>query len=307
MSEDNNLREKKLRGSGGYVLARLTEEEQRRGNLGGPELFLAGVGRLDEGRLSKYYCNKCEKEYEGSPSIKFENPNEEIGEGVTLIEKGAYKCETCDNTIAQYRKFNAPASASPSDARSSSTSSTETNSSIPSVTLQQSAKDNKIEQKSLHTIIDQATDKKELTPVSDEEHKEERFIPIQTLVGMPAYDSDALLVGNVQEIGLHKAERGTARISLRITKSHEGANDNNNGEISSNYDDASFRGSTEVSWDSISKIGDIILLASETKELEKMSDTSNFSLPNSSGRCPSCNYQNEDDAVFCESCGTKLV
>ena len=307
MSEDNNLREKKLRGSGGYVLARLTEEEQRRGNLGGPELFLAGVGRLDEGRLSKYYCNKCEKEYEGSPSIKFENPNEEIGEGVTLIEKGAYKCETCDNTIAQYRKFNAPASASPSDARSSSTSSTETNSSIPSVTLQQSAKDNKIEQKSLHTIIDQAKDKKELTSVSDEEHKPERFMPIQTLVGMPAYDSDALLVGNVQEIGLHKAERGTARISLRITKSHEGANGNNNGEISSSYADPSSTGSTEVSWDSISKIGDIILLASETKELEKMSDTSNFSLANSSGRCPSCNYRNEDDAIFCESCGTKLV
>ena len=306
MSEDSNLREKKLRGSGGYVIARLSEEEQRRGNLGGPELFLAGVGRLDEGKLSKYYCNKCEKEYEGSPSIKFENPNEEIGEGVTLIEKGQYKCETCDNTIAQYRKFNAPPSTPPSDPLSSS-SSIKTNLSIPSVTLGQSAKDNKIEQKSLHTIIDPATDKRGLTSDSYEEHKEEGFIPIQTLVGMPAYDSDALLVGNVQEIGLHKSGKGTVRISLRIAKGHESASANNNGGMSSNYTESSFARSTEVLWDSISKIGDIILLANDTKESEKKSDKSDFSLANSSGRCPSCNYQNEDDAIFCESCGTKLV
>ena len=302
MSEDSNLREKKLRGSGGYVIARLSEEEQRRGNLGGPELFLAGVGRLDEDRLSKYYCNKCEKEYEGSPSIKFENPNEELGEGVTLIEKGEYKCETCDNTIAQYRKFNAPTSDS-SDPGSSSPS-IKTNS---SVTLQQSAKENKIEQESLHSIIDPETNRKESTSVSDEEHKEERFIPIQTLVGMPAYDSDALLVGNVQEVGLRKSERGTVRISLRIAKSQDGGTGNNNGGVSSNYNEPSFTRSTEVLWDSISKIGDIILLSGETEDLEKMNHKSDFSLTNSSGRCPSCNYRNEADAIFCESCGTKLV
>ena len=65
-SEDNGLQEKKLRGSGGYVYAKVTEEEQKRGNLGGPELFIAGVGRLEQDRFSKYYCNKCESEYEGS-------------------------------------------------------------------------------------------------------------------------------------------------------------------------------------------------------------------------------------------------
>lgn len=47
-SEDNGLQEKKLRGSGGYVYAKVTEEEQKRGNLGGPELFIAGVGRLEQ-------------------------------------------------------------------------------------------------------------------------------------------------------------------------------------------------------------------------------------------------------------------
>src|SRR5439155_26623412 len=107
MAED--MAQKKLRGSGGYAIARITEEEQKKGNLGGPELFLAGIGRLDEDRFVKYHCNKCEKEYEGSPAIHYENPNEELAEGVTLIEKGEYKCKTCSATIAQYRKFDVPA------------------------------------------------------------------------------------------------------------------------------------------------------------------------------------------------------
>ena len=104
-----DMTEKKLRGSGGYAIARVTDEEQKKGNLGGPELFLAGIGRLEEDRFVKHYCNKCEKAYEGSPALVFENPNEELGEGVILIEKGEYKCKTCNATIAQYRKFDAPA------------------------------------------------------------------------------------------------------------------------------------------------------------------------------------------------------
>jgi hypothetical protein len=38
--------------------------------------------------------------------ISYENPNEELGEGVILIEKGEYKCKVCNNVIALYRKFN---------------------------------------------------------------------------------------------------------------------------------------------------------------------------------------------------------
>jgi len=52
MSED--LRIKKLRGSGGFVLAQVTEEQQRKGNLGGPDLFLAPIGRLDVESVKKY-------------------------------------------------------------------------------------------------------------------------------------------------------------------------------------------------------------------------------------------------------------
>ena len=80
--------------------------EQKMANLGGPELFLAGIGRLETDRFIKYYCNRCEKGYEGAPIIQYENPNEDLGENIILIEKGEYKCKSCDYIIAQYRKFN---------------------------------------------------------------------------------------------------------------------------------------------------------------------------------------------------------
>ena len=46
--------------------------------------------------------HKCGNEQSGSPLISYENPNEELGEGVILIEKGEYKCKVCDNVIALY-------------------------------------------------------------------------------------------------------------------------------------------------------------------------------------------------------------
>lgn len=99
------LRLKKLRGSGGYVMASVTDEQQMKGNLGGPDLFLAPIGRLQNERITKYFCNTCEKEFEGSPNIKFENPNEEVAENLILAEKGQYICNTCNSTIAEYREF----------------------------------------------------------------------------------------------------------------------------------------------------------------------------------------------------------
>jgi hypothetical protein len=106
MSENEDLEEKKLLGSGGYAFAKLTEKEEIKAGLGVPQIFLGNIGRLDEDRFSRYFCNKCQKEYTGSPVIYYENPDEELGEDVILIEKGEYKCKACNNTIAQYRKFN---------------------------------------------------------------------------------------------------------------------------------------------------------------------------------------------------------
>jgi len=102
------LRLKKLRGSGGFVMARVTDEQQSKGNLGGPDLFLAPVGRLEADKISKYTCNTCEKEFEGSPNIEFENPNEEVAENLILVERGKYLCNECGSTIAEYRDFRKP-------------------------------------------------------------------------------------------------------------------------------------------------------------------------------------------------------
>jgi hypothetical protein len=103
---NEDLEEKKLLGSGGYAFAKLTEQEELRASLGVPQIFLANVGRLAEDRFSRYYCNKCNTEYRGSPLISFERTNEELGEDVFLIEKGEYKCKTCQGILAIFRKFN---------------------------------------------------------------------------------------------------------------------------------------------------------------------------------------------------------
>jgi sporulation protein YlmC with PRC-barrel domain len=104
----SELRLKKLRGSGGYVMATVTDEQQMKGNLGGPDLFLAPIGRLDAKTITKHFCNTCEKEFEGSPKIEFENPNEEVAENLVLAERGQYICNSCNASIAEYREFKKP-------------------------------------------------------------------------------------------------------------------------------------------------------------------------------------------------------
>lgn len=99
------LRLKKLRGSGGYVMATVNDQQQMKGNLGGPDLFLAPIGRLDSQKITKHFCNTCEKEFDGPPKIEYENPNEEVAENLILAEKGQYICNSCSAVIAEYREF----------------------------------------------------------------------------------------------------------------------------------------------------------------------------------------------------------
>lgn len=276
MVEDNGLKEKKLRGSGGYTYAKVTEEEQKRGNLGGPELFIAGIGRLEQNRFSKYYCNKCEREYEGSPEINYENPNEELGEGVTLIEKGEYNCRACNNTLAQYRKFETPV-----------TSATVESSTPKPIETPPYKKDGA----SSANLLQQSADTNASVDKTTSMSNKVGFIPIQSLVGMPAYDSEATLVGRVKEIGLRRSLEGTVQISIKIER-----HDNN--DVSNNIED-------EVLWNNISKIGDIVLL---TYRITNTGTTD--STPPSIKRtinCRSCGYQNQENAAFCEECGTKLM
>jgi sporulation protein YlmC with PRC-barrel domain len=301
MSEGNDLREKKLRGSGGYVFANVTDEEQKKGNLGGPELFLAGVGRLNEDRFSKYYCNKCEKEYEGAPAINYENPNEDLGEDVTLIEKGEYKCSTCNNIIAQYRKFNTPA--------------TQTTVNAPNTSKQiQSSEDNKYKLPSSSITSEQQQQRStapSTIPLSNPQSRTQLFddkgtgfISIQSLVGMPAYNSEAMLIGRVAEIGLRRLQGRNMQITLKIA--NEDNEDSNSS--SSNNSSSSHNQSTEVSWDNISKIGDIILVAGRREVMSTSDSGTDATVTNRSGnkKCSSCGYQNQEDAVFCEECGNKL-
>ena len=84
-NNNEDLEEKKVLGSGGYALVYLTEDEELKFSLGVPHLFFGNIGRLDKKRFTKYYCNKCGKEYPGSPQIIYENPNEEITEGLVLL------------------------------------------------------------------------------------------------------------------------------------------------------------------------------------------------------------------------------
>ena len=36
------------------------------------------------------------------PVIVYVNPNEKLGEAMTLVENGEYKCRACNNIIAHY-------------------------------------------------------------------------------------------------------------------------------------------------------------------------------------------------------------
>jgi sporulation protein YlmC with PRC-barrel domain len=261
-----DMTEKKLRGSGGYAIARVTDEEQKKGNLGGPELFLAGIGRLEEDRFVKHYCNKCEKVYEGSPALVFENPNEELGEGVTLIEKGEYKCKTCNATIAQYRKFDAPAQ----------TMQQQEPTTAPSIQVPASQAEEKESPSSSSSSSSSSSPTDSIgtttAPPPTTTITSDSFFPMQSLVGMPAYDSEAMLIGKVEQIGLRKVGGGgNAHITIKI-------------------------GEKEVPWDGISKIGDIILL--KTAETQSAAAIG--------GKCSACGYQNDSDAAFCAECGTKL-
>ncbi len=180
------FRLKKLRGSGGYVMASVNDDQQRKGNLGGPDLFLAPIGRLDSEKISKYYCNTCEKEYEGSPRIDYESPNEVVADNLVLLEKGQYLCTTCGSVLAEYRNFSKP--------------------------------DEKADVGPARPQAPQQPPYAAPTP--------EPQIPVQaaetsgvktfnSVIGLSVYDAEARRVGVVKEIGIQPGQSG---IILAITK-----------------------------------------------------------------------------------------
>jgi sporulation protein YlmC with PRC-barrel domain len=185
------LRLKKLRGSGGFIMATVNDDKQRKGNLGGPDLFLAPVGRLDSEKISKYYCNTCEKEYEGSPKIEYENPNEVVAENLVLLEKGQYMCTTCGSILAEYRNFSKPDEAASVGAAIPVTS---TNVTIPPAQSFQSQEQPKTPATSVKTF--------------------------SSITGLIVYDTEARKVGVVKEMGIQPDQ---SSIVLIVTK-NDGTN-----------------------------------------------------------------------------------
>ena len=85
-----------LHGSGGRVIADITDDQAKKADL--------GVGQ--EEVMHKYFCKKCESEFDGSPKIQIEeSPNESVADGLILIERGQYTCHKCSSIIGEYRVF----------------------------------------------------------------------------------------------------------------------------------------------------------------------------------------------------------
>ncbi|MBA3751154.1 MAG: hypothetical protein H0X03_09760 [Nitrosopumilus sp.] len=302
MSKEKTFVEKKLRGSGGYAIAKVSDDEQKIANLGGPELFLAGIGKLDKDRFKKYYCNKCEKEYQGAPNLEFENPNEDLGENIILKEKGEYKCKNCDYIIAQYRKFDE---------------------SKDNVNLESKGEEKEEEKEKdrfdAEVETENRNESKSINPINQIENNDNdkaipdlksTYVHIEKIIGMSTYDNNAHLIGKVQEIGLRKLLDGKVEFSFKIKDS--------NNEIK------------EIEWNKISKIGDIIILADQNSQTNEnksrgsgggngnvsrgnsdMAINSSLSTTTTTTKidtktCKNCKYNNEAESIFCEECGKKL-
>jgi len=216
----SELRLKKLRGSGGYVMATVTDEQQMKGNLGGPDLFLAPIGRLDGDKITKHFCNTCEKEFEGPPKIEFENPNEEVAENLVLAERGQYICNSCNASIAEYREFKKPneegevGSAKPLDP----------NATTPTV-------------ETTTPTVETTTPTVETTTPTVETTQPSSSASVSSIEGRNVIDENANKVGTAKQVGI---DANTQSMVLVITK-----NDGTEGSIP---------------WTSIKKVGEVVLL-----------------------------------------------
>ena len=252
MSED--LRIKKLRGSGGFIIAQVTDEQQRKGNLGGPDLFLAPIGRLDVEDIKKYTCNTCDKEYEGAPKIEYENPNEEVAENLILAERGQYLCITCGSPIAEYREFQKPnesvevGNANPIEAQ------TEIGQEVM----------NEAQQKSddqYHTFDDFRETVPETSTVD---------ATFNAISGMSVFDKNAKQIGIAKQVGVDSNNQVILVIS-----------DNEGNDVS-------------INWERIKKVGEIILLGDSSATMSVSAQqglrcpSCNFDNKPNSKFCESC-------------------
>ena len=97
-----------LAGSGGWVEAELTEEQAAKSKLV-PNIdkhFLASLERLDQSAMKRHFCKHCAAEFGGPAAVRVEEaPNEQVADGLVLVERGQYVCQKCSSTIGEYRVF----------------------------------------------------------------------------------------------------------------------------------------------------------------------------------------------------------
>jgi len=208
-------------------MATVTDEQQMKGNLGGPDLFLAPIGRLDADKITKHFCNTCEKEFEGPPKIEFENPNEEVAENLVLAERGQYICNSCNASIAEYREFKKPneegevGSAKPLDP----------NATTPTV----EAAPPTVE--AAPPTVEAAPPTVEAAPPTVEATTPSSSASVSSIEGRNVIDENANKVGTAKQVGI---DANTQSMVLVITK-----NDGTEGSIP---------------WSSIKKVGEVVLL-----------------------------------------------
>jgi len=268
MSSD--LRIKKLRGSGGYVMAQVSDEQQRKGNLGGPDLFLAPIGRLDEYTIKKYSCNICDKEYDGSPKIEYEHPNEQVADNLILVERGQYLCIECDSPIAEYREFQKSDESSDIGNAKPSEMSAE-------VFQELNNDDQEDSEGIMNEIISENTKLIENANESlgDDLESADVDSTFSAITGKIVFDENAKQIGVAKQVGVNSKNE----VVLVITDNY--GNDKS------------------VDWQKIKKIGEIVLLGNTVTEREN--------IPAPDGlRCSNCNFDNKSDAKFCENCGSKV-
>lgn len=261
MSSESRL--KKLRGSGGFIMATINDEQQGKGNLGGPDLFLAPIGRIDTETISKFYCNTCEKDFEGAPKIQYENPNEEVAENLILVEKGQYICTNCSSTLAEYREFKKPDETIDAGNANPLIPPQFGQEPLPTASTTVTMPDYDVQ------TLPPATSMQE-DILSETKQVSSSF---NSIAGMSVYDPNAKKIGTVKQVGVD----GSQNVILVITR-----NDGSD---------------TNVKWNQIKKIGEIILLG-EGGSMAEISQTGST--------CPSCSFSNNPGSKFCESCGIKI-
>ena len=307
-------------------MANVTDEQQSRGNLGGPDLFLAPVGRLASERITKYYCNACDTEYIKPPKITFENPDEQVADNLVLVEKGQYICETCNSSIAEYREFEKP---DPNAEIGESLRTEPKPTQEPEIETPIEPEPELAPVPEIETPIEPEPElapvpeietpiepEPELAPVPEietpleptpeletpiEPEPEQTTVDtpkpepqkisgdISSIQGLVVYDDSAYKVGTVSQIGVSSNQSLVLQVEA-------------------------IDGTTRlIPWKYVRQVGQIIILEEfqseqvDKGEPEPITEDELEPETTPSNVCPQCDFSNASDAKFCESCGCDLA